>query len=215
MKFTPINFDQWPRREIFYYYSKMAPTGYSLTVNIDVTKLLPRIKDKKIKFTPVYLWAVTKNINRQTEFKIAYQGETLGYYDELTPLYATFHDDDKTFSLMHTEFKQEFKEFYNDYLVNQQKYGANHGVICQKDTPPAPNSFVVSCLPWISFEHFAVHSYQNNPYFFPSIEAGKFFESDGRMLLPLSITCHHATTDGYHVNAFLKDLQEELDTFTV
>ena len=37
--FTPIAFNTWPRREMFYYFSKMAPTGYSLTVNLDVTQI--------------------------------------------------------------------------------------------------------------------------------------------------------------------------------
>ena len=60
----------------------------------------------------------------------------------------------------------------------------------------------------------AVHSYENKPYFFSSAEAGKIYTTDdGRKLLPLSITCHHATTDGYHLNAFLKQLQQEMDDF--
>lgn len=36
--FTPIDFAAWPRRETFYYFSKMAPTGYSLTVDLDATR---------------------------------------------------------------------------------------------------------------------------------------------------------------------------------
>ena len=40
--FTPIDLNTWPRREMFYYFSKMAPTGYSLTVSMDVTKLRER-----------------------------------------------------------------------------------------------------------------------------------------------------------------------------
>ena len=39
MMFTPIDDNAWPRREMFCYFSKMAPTGYSLTVNLDVTNL--------------------------------------------------------------------------------------------------------------------------------------------------------------------------------
>ena len=42
--FTPIDFNTWPRREMFYYFSKMAPTGYSLTVSVDVTKLRESVK---------------------------------------------------------------------------------------------------------------------------------------------------------------------------
>ena len=80
-------------------------------------------------------------------------------------------------------------------------------------TPP-PNTYTVSAVPWISFSHFAVHTYENKPYFFPSVEAGKIYESEeGKKMLPLSITCHHATTDGYQVQRFLKDLEEEISIF--
>jgi len=199
---------------MFYYFSKMAPTGYSLTVELDITLLWQKIKERGIKFFPTYLWLVTKCLNRQVEFKVAYQGDKLGYYDVLTPLYASFHEDDKTFSLMWTEFDEDFQVFYKRYLENQALYGENHGVLAQAQTPPPPNAYTVSTLPWISFKHFAVHSYENKPYFFPSIEAGKAFDAqDGRKLLPLSLTCHHATTDGYHVNRFLEDLKAEIERF--
>ncbi|MGN0674661.1 MAG: CatA-like O-acetyltransferase, partial [Oscillospiraceae bacterium] len=39
MNFTPIDLKSWPRGQVFYYFSKMAPTGYSLTVNMDVSAL--------------------------------------------------------------------------------------------------------------------------------------------------------------------------------
>lgn len=50
------------------YFSKMAPTGYSITVNVDVTRLRQKTKEQGIKFFPVYLWLVTKNLNSQMEF---------------------------------------------------------------------------------------------------------------------------------------------------
>lgn len=40
----------------------------------------------------------------------------IGYYDFLPPLYVSFHEDDKTFSLMWTEYNDSFKIFYNAYL---------------------------------------------------------------------------------------------------
>ncbi|MCI2106326.1 MAG: CatA-like O-acetyltransferase [Intestinimonas sp.] len=212
MKFTPIDLQSWPRGQMFYYFSKMAPTGYSLTVNMDVTRLRRTLKAAGLKFFPAYLWLVTKNLNRQVEFKVTEQNGALGYFDVLTPLYASFHEDDKTFSLMWTEYQESFPAFYQGYLDNQLQFGGNHGVLSQPQTPPPANSYTVSCIPWVSFEHFAVHSYENKPYYFPSVEAGKFTERDGRILMPLSLTCHHAATDGYHVNLFLKSLQEDMDS---
>ena len=171
------------------------------------------MKFTPLKFFPAYLWLVTKTLNLQQEFKIAEKDGQIGYYDTLTPLYATFHDDDKTFSLMWTEYDDDFMTFYKSYLKNKEQYGNNHGILTQPNQTPPPNAYTVSCIPWVSFNHFAVHTYENKPYFFPSVEAGKFYEKDGRIMMPLSITCHHAATDGYHVNQFLETLQAEINSF--
>ena len=213
MKFTPIDLRSWPRGQLFYYFSKMAPTGYSLTVNLDVTQLRTVLKSEGLKFFPAYLWLVTKNLNSQTEFKVAEKDGVLGCYDKLTPLYAHFHGDDHTFSLMWTEYDEDFSVFYQAYQENQEKYGHIHGVLSQPQIPPPENAYTVSCIPWVEFSHFAVHSYENKPYYFPSVEAGKFFEAGERTIMPLSITCHHATTDGYHVQRFLEALQADMDRF--
>ena len=213
MKFTPIDLQTWPRGQMFYYFSKMAPTGYSMTVTVDVTEMRKTLRDAGLKFFPAYLWLVTKNLNRQTEFKVAEKDGVLGYYETLTPLYASFHEDDHTFSLMWTEYADDFQRFYQAYLKNQETFHSVHGFLAQPQTPPPANAYTVSCIPWVSFTHFAVHSYENKPYYFPSVEAGKFYEDGERILLPLSITCHHATTDGYHVKVFLESLQQDMNAF--
>lgn len=211
--FTPIDLHTWKRGRMFYYFSKLAPTGYSLTVDIDITHMREVLKKANLKFFPAYLWIVTKTLNMQQEFKIAEKDGMTGYYESLTPLYAAFHDDDKTFSLMWTEYNDDFMLFYDSYIEDQTKYGKNHGVLAQNDRLPPPNAYTVSCVPWVSFKHFAVHSYENKPYYFPSVEAGKFVRENGKTIMPLSITCHHAATDGYHVSLFLKALQSEIDSF--
>ena len=134
----------------------------------------------------------------------------LGYYDTLTPLYATLHEDTHTFSLMWTAYREPFAAFYEAYLENQRQFGDVRGLLSQPQTPPPPNAYTVSCIPWVSFSHFAVHSYDNKPYYFPSVEAGKVYAKGERMLMPLSLTCHHATTDGYHVHRFLEALVADL-----
>ena len=53
----------------------------------------------------------------------------------------------------------------------------------------------------------------SQPYYFPSVEAGKFVRQDERVLMPLSLTCHHATTDGWHASRFLEELQADMTEF--
>lgn len=45
----------------------MAPTGYSMTVNMDASNLCKVTKANGIKFFPAYLWLVTNNLNKQME----------------------------------------------------------------------------------------------------------------------------------------------------
>ena len=212
MQFTPIDLQTWPRGQMFWYFSQMAPTGYSITVEVDITGLRRVTKEKGIKFFPAYLWLVTRNLNRHTEFKCAVKDGAVGYYDTLTPLYATWHEETHTFSFLWTEYSESFWEFYQAYLSDQREHGGNPGILAKPKLPPE-NAYTVSCIPWVEFQHFAVHSYENKPYFFPSVEAGKFRREKGRVYMPLSLTCHHATTDGYHISQFLQDLQRDMDAF--
>ena len=210
MKFTPIDFSCWPRREVFAYFSRMAPTGYSLTVDLDATILRRTLRRAEVKLFPTYLWLVTRNLNRQEVFRLAEQNGQLGTFDSLTPLYAAFHPDDDTFSFMWTEFDPDLRRFCQAYLEDQRQYGHVHGILAKPGQPPV-NAYTVSCVPWIPFRHFAVHSYREQPYYFPSVESGKLREAEGKMWLSLSITCHHAAADGIHVARFLDDLQADMN----
>ena len=57
LQFTPLDLRQWERGEIFSYFSRMAPTGYSLTVQLDVTALRRILRKAEYKFfRPICGW---------------------------------------------------------------------------------------------------------------------------------------------------------------
>lgn len=208
--FTPIDFASWPRRETFYYFSKMAPTGYSLTVDLDAAECFRAVKAAGCRFFPAYLWLVTRNLQRQEEFCLA----DLGHYNCLTPLYAAFHEGDKTFSLLWAAYDDEFRAFQAAYLEDKARHGGHHGILGKAGEVPPPNAYTVSCLPWVDFRHFAVHSYEKQPYLLPSVEAGKLRREGEKLLLPLSLAVHHAAADGWQVQTFLRQLQQDMNTPT-
>lgn len=200
--FHPIDFDQWDRRQYFYYFTKMLPTGYSISVEVDITNTYQRIKKQNRKFFPAYIYLASKLITEQQEFRIAKLDGQLGYYEVLHPSHACFHQDDKTMSNMWTEYSPDFEEFYHKYMEDQEKYADNHGILAKPEMPPH-NSYMIGMLPWIEFTSYAPIPYANTEYYFPIIQAGRFSERDGKKFMPLSITVHHAVADGYHVGLFL------------
>lgn len=205
-QFHPIDQETWPRREIFHYFANMVPTSYSMTVDVDITEMIHYIEKKQLKFFPVCVWAITKAINQQIEFKTNVKDGVLGYYDTLMPSYPTFHEDDETISVLCTEYSNDLTVFYKQYIEDKQKYGMNHGILARKGVMPPGNTYSISCMPWIDFKHFSLQTTLRE-YYLPSIELGKYTKTDDKVTMPLSITAHHATVDGWHIKKFLDELQ--------
>ena len=67
LTFTPIDLRSWSRGETFYYFSKMAPTGYSLTASLDVTRLRQTLKEAGKRFFPACLWLITGLLQQQAD----------------------------------------------------------------------------------------------------------------------------------------------------
>ena len=77
--------------------------------------------------------------------------------------------------------------------------------------PPA-NAYIISCIPWFTFNSFSLHNHGIKDYYVPSFEAGGFAETaGGKIIMPLSVTVHHAVTDGYHLKVFFDELQRMMD----
>ena len=47
-------------------------------------------------------------------------------------------------------------------------------------------------------------------FLLPIFTMGKFYESDGKTLLPLAVQVHHAVCDGFHLCSFVNSLQARL-----
>ena len=209
-KFIPIDRKSWPMAQSFYYYTEMAPTTYTVNVDLDVTILRKTLKEKGYKFFPAYLYLVTKAIGKIKELRVAYKDGVLGYWENLTPAYPQFHEDDHTTSLLWTAYDPVFKKFYEQYIEDTTCFGNDHGILTKKGAPLA-NAYVISCIPWFTFNSFSLHNHGIKDYFVPSFEAGGFKERDGKCIMPLSMTVHHATTDGYHLKCFFEALQKDMD----
>lgn len=210
LEFIPIDMQSWPMAQAFHYYTQMAPTTYTINVMMDVTTMRHTLKSKGYKFFPAYLYLVTRAISQQEALRVAVKDGVLGHWSYLTPAYPQFHEDDKTTSLLWTAYDDCFQSFYKQYLSDTKAHGDSHGILSSKGLPLA-NSYIISCIPWFTFNSFSLHNHGIKDYYLPSFEAGGFVENDGKILMPLSVTVHHAVTDGYHLKVFFESLQNAMD----
>jgi len=48
--FVPITMESWTRGQIFYYYTQMTPTSYTVDVKMDVTVLRQKLRNEGLNF---------------------------------------------------------------------------------------------------------------------------------------------------------------------
>lgn len=213
MNFTRIDLDTWSRKLYFEHYLNHVRCTYSMTANLDITRLLADVKTKGIKLYPAMLHMIATVVNRHLEFRTCFDAEgRLGYWDRMSPSYTIFHNDDKTFSSIWTSYSDDFNEFNSRYLDDMNTYGSVKGFAVKANEPP--NTFPISSIPWVSFTGFNLNIYNEGTYLLPIFTMGKYFSQDGKIVIPLSAQFHHAVCDGYHAGVLFNELQERAEACT-
>ena len=208
MQFTPIDLSTWPRREHFHYYRNQLPCGYSVTVQLDVTRFRAMLERKGLKFYPSFIWCVSHTILSHPAFRMGVDSEGQpGTYDRMHPNYTVFHEDDHTFSDLWTEHNESFPVFYQAFLSDVATYGTRHGMKARAGQPA--NFYCISCVPWLSYTALTQPTptpADSNP----RITWGRWHRQEGRTLLPMTLLANHALVDGIHIARFYENLDREL-----
>ncbi|WP_446897022.1 CatA-like O-acetyltransferase [Clostridium sp. LBM24168] len=206
MHFKKIDMSSWPRIEHFKYYINNIKCKYNMNVNIEITDLLSEIRKRNLRFYPTFIYIVSKAINQNMEFRMSYNGDDeLGYWDYLNPVYTIFHEDDKTFSDIWTEFSDDFSKFYTNAVTDMETYKNVKGIKAKPDQPE--NFYPISAVPWVSFTGYSSISLDESKMLFPVITFGKYFKQNKRMMIPFSMLINHAVADGYHTCKLINDIQ--------
>lgn len=205
MAFRLIDMETWERREFYEHFIKEVVCTYSITINLDITAL----KDEHLY--PTMIWLLTKTVNEMPEFRTSLREEGLGIYDSMHPMYTVFNKENKNFSGIWSYHSENYSEFLKSYEADVSEYSQSTCYTPKKGTPE--NSFNISMLPWLEFTSVNINVFDDGKFLLPIFTMGKYFQSDGKRLLPLSVQVHHAVCDGYHVGLFVEKLQEKINSF--
>lgn len=206
MNFNIIDKEKWSRKPYFDHFMNNVRCTYNMTANVDITCLLNKLKSNNIKLYPALIYMTTKIVNRHEELRTCYdENGNLGYWDNMNPCYTVFNKENETFSNIWTLYSDDFRVFNFNYLEDIKKY-CNTKEFSPKPNEPK-NTFPISCVPWVSFTGFNLNIFTDGKYLLPIITYGRYYEQDGKMLLPISMQAHHAVCDGYHTSRFFNELQ--------
>jgi len=200
-----IDLKTWERREFYEHFIQEVVCGYSITVNVDITPLAGQ------QLYPAMIWLLTKTVNEMPEFRTTLTKDGPGIYDSMHPMYTVFNKENKNFSGIWSYYSEDYGEFLKSYQVDVAEYSKSTRYAPKAGTPE--NSFNISMVPWLEFTSVNLNVFDDGRFLLPIFTLGKYFEREGKRLLPLAIQVHHAVCDGYHVGLFVEKLQRSIAQF--
>lgn len=200
---VPLN---WKRKPYFDYYHDTIKTKYNVNHHIDITELLEVTRQNGLKFYPVYLYVIMHVVNQNEAFRMSFDEKgRLGIWNYVVPSYTIFHDDDKSFSDIWSEYHPGFKDFYWQVIYDMEKYKDVRKIKARENQPA--NFCPVSVVPWLSFHSISQDTYSESNLLFPIIRFGKFYQENEKTILPFSVFVNHAVADGYHTAKLINEIE--------
>ena len=207
--YTSVDLSRWARREHFEIFQTFAQSTFNQTVQLDITALLKHIKEADWKFYPTMIFLISKIVNRHPEFRMAMKDNELVVWDEVHPNYTIFHNETETFSSLWSHYDGNIHHFQKVYSEDMARYSNNTAYWPKEES--RENIFFISGIPWVTFTSFNVNVANMKNFFAPMFTLGKYFEQDGKVLLPFAVQVHHSVCDGFHVARLVNELQELCD----
>lgn len=203
-----IDLNTWKRREHFEFFKNFSSPFWTVTVQLDCTKLYQKAKANNRSFYLSCLHAVLRAANQTPALRIRIEDGKPVQYDRIH-IFPTFPREDGTFGCAFFEFKEDLDEFSAAARAKENALKQKPG-FCPDPEGERPDAIYFSALPWIHFTAL-VSEHNGSNRGIPNMTVGKMAEHDGKRTLPLSVAAHHAVADGKDVGEFLERLQQFFD----
>jgi len=205
-----IDIENWKRRKHFEFYKGYDFPLFSVSVNLEITELVPYVKERHLSFFATILYLMMKSMNGIEEFKYRIRGNEVVLHDQVTPSYTVLNEDEM-YVFSTTDYDDDYEEFVKNVAkdIEISKKGDR-----LEDIPGRDDLVFVSSLPWVSFTNTTHPIDSKHPDSFPRLTFGKYFEDNGKYKLPICIYVHHGLCDGLHVSRFFDGIQKNIREFT-
>lgn len=198
-----IDLSTWNRKEHFEHFSAFDDPFFGVTVNVECTRSYQEAKSKDISFFLLILHRIITAAAKVEEFRYRIEGDQVVCYDSLFPE-ATVARADHTFSFASFEYDPDEMAFIRKAKAEMERLQQTTGL--NKEGTFHPNAIHYSAVPWLTFTDMKHPTNMRSGDSVPKISTGKYFKDRERLMLPVSVTCHHGLMDGYHVSKFIEKL---------
>lgn len=206
-KYIEIDESKWERAMHCAIFRNCVEPAYCVTFEKDVTAYKKYVQDNQLSFTLAMVYAVCKCANQVEAFRYRFVDGKVVLFENIDTAFTYLNTETNLFKVVNVPMMDDL----NEYCLNAKKIADE-----QKEyfTGPLGNDvFQCSPMPWVKYTHISHTNSGKKDNATPLFDWGKYYEKDGRLVMPISVQAHHSFVDGIHIGEFVERLEKFFSSF--
>jgi chloramphenicol O-acetyltransferase type A len=203
-----IDLATWDRKEHFNFFSSPDIPFYNTNFNLDISGVKEYAKEKNVSLNNTLIYLTVSAMSSVRNFLYRIENDKVVEYDGIDPSFACLKDNEELFRLITLKYTPDLLQFDRDVKDAIEKSSAYFDLHMLKGRS---NFVFISSLPWVPFTGLDHTISLNKNDSIPRVSWGKYYENNGRILLPYNIRVNHRLVDGIHIGRFYDKLNELMD----
>ncbi|RZT02626.1 CatA-like O-acetyltransferase [Cuneatibacter caecimuris] len=204
-QYQVIDEKTWKRVMHCMVFRNSVEPAFCVTFEADITKFRRMVKEQGLSFTLAMVYAVCKCANEIEAFRYRFADGKIVLFDKIDTAFTYLDQETELFKVVNVPMLDDLKEYCALAAQTAQK---------QKEyfTGPLGNDvFQCSPMPWVTYTHISHTNSGKQENATPLFDWGKYYEKEGKTVMPVSVQAHHSFVDGIHIGKFVEKLQGFLD----
>lgn len=201
-RYKEIDEKTWERAVHCAVFRNSVEPAFCVTFEIDITDFLRRVKKDGLSFTIAMVYAVCKCANEIEAFRYRFLDGKVVLFNKIDTAFTYLNKETELFKVVNVPMCDDMREYVEiaTRTAKEQK---------EYFTGPLGNDvFQCSPMPWIIYTHISHTNSGKKDNATPLFDWGKYYEKDGRIVMPISVQAHHSFVDGIHIGKFAERLQK-------
>ena len=200
-----IDESKWERAMHCMVFRNSIEPAFCVTFETDITKFRSKVKEKGLSFTLAMVYAVCKAANEVEALRYRFLNGKVVLYEKIDTAFTYLNKESGLFKVVNVPFVDDLSEYVklaSQTAENQKEYFTG---------PLGNDVFQCSPMPWVRYTHISHTNSGKKDNATPLFDWGKYYEKDGKLLMPVSIQAHHSFVDGLHIGQFVDILEKYLN----
>ncbi|MGM9526502.1 MAG: CatA-like O-acetyltransferase [Peptococcaceae bacterium] len=194
----------WERAMHCMIFRNSVEPAFCVTFEVDITIFKRMVKEQGLSFTIAMVYAVCKCANEIEAFRYRFVDNQVVLYDRIDTAFTYLNKDTGLFKVVNVPMVDDLKAYCalaSETAREQEAYFTG---------PLGNDVFQCSAMPWVTYTHISHTISGKKDNATPLFDWAKYYEKNGKIMMPVSVQAHHSFVDGLHIGQFADMLQKFL-----